>query len=55
MNKTKTNHQTGYHKPVINPTTNYPMDSHKEFCKRCMVYNGHCPITGGKPSKHCDI
>lgn len=55
MNKTKTNHQTGYHKPVINPTTNYPMDSHNEFCKRCMAYNGRCPITGGKPSKHCDI
>lgn len=55
MNKTKTNHQTGYHKPVINPTTNYPMDSHKEFCKRCMGYNGRCPITGGKPSKRCDI
>jgi hypothetical protein len=31
MNKTKTNHQTGYHKPVVNPTTNYPKDSHKEL------------------------
>lgn len=27
MNKTKTNHQTGYHKPVVNPTTNYQKDS----------------------------
>lgn len=36
MNKTKTNHQTGYHKPVVNPTTNYPKDSHKAFCKRCL-------------------
>lgn len=24
----KTHHQTGYHKPVKNPTTNYPKDSH---------------------------
>jgi len=38
-----------------NTTTNYPMDSHKAFCKRCMTYNGRCPITGGKPSKHCEI
>lgn len=40
---TKTNHQTGYHKPVKNPTTNYQADSHKEFCKRCKVYNNGCP------------
>ena len=33
---TKTHHQTGYHKPVKNPTTNYPKDSHKEFYKRCL-------------------
>ena len=36
MNKTKTNHQTGYHKPVVNPTTNYPKDGHNAFCKRCL-------------------
>lgn len=35
VQNTKTHHQTGYHKPVKNPTTNYPKDSHKEFCKRC--------------------
>lgn len=57
MNKTKTNHQTGYHKPVVNPTTNYPKDSHKAFCKRCMRYNGGvCPITGTTyADKRCDI
>lgn len=50
----KNNHQADK-KAVNKTTTNYPMDSHKEFCKRCMGYNGHCPITGGKPSKHCEI
>lgn len=58
MNKTKTNHQTGYHKPVVNPTTNYPMDSHKAFCKRCLerYNNGICHITrSGNPSGRCDI
>lgn len=57
MKQTKTNHQTGYHKPVTNPTTNYPMDSHKAFCKRCVTYNGGvCPATGTtKTYNHCDI
>nr|DAT94347.1 MAG TPA: hypothetical protein [Caudoviricetes sp.] len=58
MNKTKTNHQTGYHKPVVNPTTNYPKDSHKSFCKRGLerYNNGVCPITGtSKPSSRCDL
>lgn len=40
VRNTKTHHQTGYHKPVKNPTTNYPKDSHKEFCKRCLAHNG---------------
>lgn len=27
-------------------TTNYPKDSHEEFCKRCLTYNnGTCPNT----------
>ena len=53
---TKTHHQTGYHKPVKNPTTNYPKDSHKAFCKRCMGYNGCvCPRTNGNPTKACDL
>lgn len=54
---TKTNHQTGWHKPVVNPTTNYPRDSHKAFCKRCLSYNGNiCPVTGKETlSKSCDL
>lgn len=58
MNKTKTNHQTGYHKPVVNPTTNYPKDSHNAFCKRCLerYHEGICPITHSKnPSGRCDL
>lgn len=44
--KTKTNHQTGWHKRVVNPTTNYAMDNHKAFCKRCFAINKHvCPVT----------
>lgn len=43
MRVTKTNHQTGYHKPVKNPTTNFPKDTHKDFCKRCFKHNGGCP------------
>ena len=46
-NATKTNHQTGYHKPIKNPTCNYPKSTHKEFCLRCLVHNnGRCPDTG---------
>lgn len=52
----KTNHHTGYHKPVKNPTTNYPMDSHKAFCKRCLGYNGGiCPMTGRGPTSSCNV
>lgn len=55
--QTKTNHQTGWHKPVVNPTTNYPMDSHKAFCRRCLSANGDiCPITQtDKVYKRCEI
>ena len=54
---TKTNHQTGWHKPVVNPTTNYPKDSHKAFCKRRLSYNGNIrPVTGKETlSKSCDL
>lgn len=56
MKDTKTNHQTGYHKPVKNVTTNYPKDGHEKFCKRCIGYNNGCPVTGtSKPSRDCDI
>ena len=41
--KRKTNHQTGWHKPVVNPTTNYAPDGHTKFCKRCKAHNGGCP------------
>ena len=56
-NATKTNHQTGYHKPIKNPTYNYPKSTHKEFCLRCRVHNnGGCPITGtGRTSKSCSL
>lgn len=50
------NNQVEQQKTAKNPTTNYPMDSHKAFCKRCMKINGCCPSTGtDKPSNHCDI
>ena len=49
--KHKTNHQTGWHKPLRNPTTNYAKDTHKKFCERCYAFNGTeehgiCPETG---------
>lgn len=55
--KTKTNHQTGWHKRVVNPTTNYALDSHQKFCKRCIGYNGGvCPVTKtGNTSKRCAL
>lgn len=48
--KKKTNHQTGYHKPVVNPTTNYGPDSHKKFCERCEKRNGK-----GKHCRECSL
>ena len=35
-------------------TTNYPFDPHKNFCKRCLQYHGHCPkgMKGGMDCKH---
>ena len=37
-------------------TTNYPMDSHEKFCRRCLIYNkGKCPETGNIPTKKCKI
>jgi hypothetical protein len=41
-----------------NPTTNYPIDTHKEFCDRCLkrYHGGICPITNSKrPSKDCAL
>lgn len=56
MTKTKANHQADHIKTVSN-TTNYPKDSHKAFCKRCLErYQGICPITGSRvPSGRCDL
>jgi len=52
----KTNHKTGWHKKTVNPTTNYPKDTHKAFCKRCLSHNDGCPVTrGGGPSKSCSL
>lgn len=39
----------------VNPTTNYPMDAHKFFCKRCMDYHNGCPKTGKAPDKNCTL
>lgn len=56
MKQNKTNNQTVDHKPTKNPTTNYPKDGHKAFCKQCLGYNGGCPVTGTSvPSRRCDI
>lgn len=53
---TKTNHKTGWHKRIKNPTTNYPKDEHKAFCRRCLGHNkSFCPVTGNNPSKLCDL
>lgn len=54
--ETKTNHQTGWHKRISNPTTNYPKDSHKAFCRRCLAYNQGCPKTGrDRPTRSCAL
>ena len=46
----KTNHQTGYHKRIKNPSTNYIGDAHKAFCKRCFAHNKRCPLGRGQMS-----
>ena len=50
----KTHHQTGYRKPVKNPTTNAAPDTHTKFCARCFARNGnkYCPKQG---MGACDI
>lgn len=57
MTKAKANNQADHIKTVSN-TTNYPKDSHKDFCKRCLerYHEGICPITHSKnPSGRCDL
>lgn len=42
--------------PHSNPTTNYPKDTHKDFCRRCLSHNNGCPSNhGGNPSKKCSL
>ena len=37
-------------------THNYPMDTHKDFCKRCLGYNKGCPMTGkARPTRACSV
>lgn len=57
MTKAKANNQADHTKTVAN-TTNYPKDSHKAFCERCLerYHEGICPITHSKnPSGRCDL
>lgn len=39
------------------PTTNYPMDGHKDFCRRCLKYHGgRCPAAkSGAVSGNCSL
>lgn len=55
--KRKTNHQTGWHKPIVNPTQNAKADGHKDFCDRCLgAHDLICPETGtNHPSKNCTL
>lgn len=39
-----------------NPTTNYPMDPHKAFCRRCIALHHHkCPVTHRNPTPRCKM
>ena len=53
----KNNEKAKTGKPAKNPTTNYRMDSHKFFCKRCYDrHSGICPATNRKAkSASCNI
>ena len=52
----KTANETEKTKVGKNPTTNYPKDSHKDFCKRCRTYNEGCPLTAsGVPDSNCSL
>ena len=49
MKDKKTKDNQTHRKAVKNTTTNYPMDPHKVFCKRCKKINNNiCPMTGKK-------
>ena len=53
----KANNQAEIQKVSKNPTTNYPFDTHKAFCKRCFLkHKGICPKTGMPIlAKDCDL
>lgn len=53
----KTDDRNNQRKKAKNPTTNYSMDSHKYFCKRCFKHHeGTCPITNTNAvSKSCTM
>ena len=52
----KTNHQTGWHKRVKNPTKNSKSITHKEFCEICYAYNKCCINTNTtRLDKNCSI
>ena len=37
-------------------STNYPMDKHSEFCKRCLKHNGFCINTkSARKDPECKI
>lgn len=36
-------------------TTNYRMDGHKEFCRRCFAYNKGCPLPRGRRMSDCNL
>lgn len=35
-------------KAPVTKTTNYPKDTHADFCERCYKHNRACPNTGAK-------
>lgn len=45
VRNTKTHHQTGYHKPVKNPTTNYPKE----------IFTGEGGVIFRKYNPTCDV
>lgn len=55
--KKRTDYRNDQRNKTKNPTTNYSMDNHKYFCKRCFRYHGCvCPITKTNiVSKSCSL
>ena len=57
MKNVKNAYQEKNRKTAKNPTTNYRMDKHEFFCRRCYNHNkGICPVTNRKvKSADCNI